>query len=146
MGLKAYLSRQMGIPRGIHGIIFVPLDVEIDIYNAERCAVDMMASAVNPKSKLRPELGDDMLHLFQTSQHLTTMLEQLIAYVDGVLNGIRPADRNIGRAIAQLILSIPKLDPAHLDTSISSSYKNLLMYTYLNNLIRTKSKLLSLAQ
>ncbi|KAA3676572.1 translation initiation factor 3 subunit F [Paragonimus westermani] len=146
MGLKAYLSRPVGIPGGTRGIIFVPLDVEIEFYNAERCAVDMMASAVNPKSKLRPELGDDMLHLFQMSQHLTTMLEQVIAYVDDVLNGKRPADPNIGRAIAQLILSIPKLDPAHLDTLINSSYKDLLMITYLTNLIRTHLKLLSLAQ
>ncbi|KAG5444460.1 Eukaryotic translation initiation factor 3 subunit F [Clonorchis sinensis] len=146
LGIKAYLSRPLGIPGGTRGIVFVPLEVEIEFYAAERCAVEMMASAINPKNQLQPELGDDMLHLFHLSQNVISMLEQVITYVDDVLNGKRSADPTIGRAITQLILSIPKLDPAHLDALINSSYKDLLMITYLTNLIRTHLKLLSLAQ
>ncbi|OON18649.1 Mov34/MPN/PAD-1 family protein [Opisthorchis viverrini] len=146
LGIKAYLSRPLGIPGGTRGIVFVPLEVEIEFYAAERCAVEMMASAINPKCQLQPELGDDMLHLFHLSQNVISMLEQVITYVDDVLNGKRSADPTIGRAITQLILSIPKLDPAHLDALINSSYKDLLMITYLTNLIRTHLKLLSLAQ
>ncbi|CAL8087499.1 unnamed protein product [Calicophoron daubneyi] len=146
LGLKAYLSRPLGIPGGSRGIVFVPLEVEIEFYGAERCAVEMMASAIDPKSNFQPELGDDMLHLVQLSKHLITMLEQVISYVEDVLSGKRPADPNIGRAIAQLIFSIPKLDPAQLESLINSSYKDLLMITYLTNLIRTHLKLLNLAQ
>ncbi|CAH8603304.1 unnamed protein product [Dicrocoelium dendriticum] len=146
MSVKAYLSRPIGIPGGTRGIVFVPLEVEVEFYPAERSAVEMMASAINPKSMLRSELGDDLRHLFQLSQHLTGMLEQVIAYVDDVLSGKRRPDTNIGRAIAQLMLSIPKLDPACLDSLINSSYKDLLMITYLSSLIRTHLKLLNLAQ
>ncbi|THD23463.1 Translation initiation factor 3 subunit F [Fasciola hepatica] len=87
-----------------------------------------------------------MVHLFQLSQHLLTMLEQVITYVNDVLNNKRPADPKIGRAIAQLVFSIPKLNPAHLESLINSSYKDLLMITYLTNLIRTHLKLLNLSQ
>ena len=87
-----------------------------------------------------------MLYLYQLSQHLNTMLDQVIRYVENVLDGKRPADPNIGRAIAQLIFSIPKLDPDHLEQLINSSYKDLLMITYLTNLIRTHLKLLNLTQ
>ncbi|GAA49964.1 translation initiation factor 3 subunit F [Clonorchis sinensis] len=99
LGIKAYLSRPLGIPGGTRGIVFVPLEVEIEFYAAERCAVEMMASAINPKNQLQPELGDDMLHLFHLSQNVISMLEQVITYVDDVLNGKRSADPTIGRIL-----------------------------------------------
>ncbi|KAA0196424.1 Eukaryotic translation initiation factor 3 [Fasciolopsis buskii] len=144
--VKAFLSRPVGIPGGTRGMVFVPLEVVIEFSAPERCAVEMMTSAINPMSQIKPELGDDMAHLFQLSQHLLTMLEQVITYVNDVLNNKRPADPKIGRAIAQLVFSIPKLNPAHLESLINSSYKDLLMITYLTNLIRTHLKLLNLSQ
>ncbi|KER25360.1 hypothetical protein T265_07162 [Opisthorchis viverrini] len=57
LGIKAYLSRPLGIPGGTRGIVFVPLEVEIEFYAAERCAVEMMASAINPKCQLQPEIS-----------------------------------------------------------------------------------------
>ncbi|CAH8873435.1 unnamed protein product [Trichobilharzia szidati] len=146
MALKAYLCRQMGIPGGVRGFIFVPVEVEIECYGAERCAVEMMVSSIDPRSKLQPELGDDMVYLYQLSQHLISMLDQVIRYVESVIDEKCPADPKIGRSIAQLIFSIPKLDPDHLEQLINSSYKDLLMVTYLTNLIRTHLKILNLAQ
>ncbi|CAH8654186.1 unnamed protein product [Schistosoma margrebowiei] len=146
MAIKAYLCRKMGIPGGTQGFIFVPVEVEVECYGAERCAVEMMVSSIDPRSKLEPELGDDMVYLYQLSQHLLTMLDQVIRYVENVIDNKCPADPKIGRSIAQLIFSIPKLDPDHLEQLINSSYKDLLMITYLTNLIRTHLKILNLAQ
>lgn len=87
-----------------------------------------------------------MVYLYQLSQHLLTMLDQVIRYVENVIDNKCPADPKIGRSIAQLIFSIPKLDPDHLEQLINSSYKDLLMITYLTNLIRTHLKILNLAQ
>ncbi|KAK4474410.1 hypothetical protein MN116_001568 [Schistosoma mekongi] len=146
MSTKAFLCRHMGIPGGKRGSIFVPVEVEVECYGPERCAVEMMVSSIDPRSKLQPELGDDMFYLYQLSQHLLTMLDQVIRYVENVIHDKCPADPKIGRSIAQLIFSIPKLDPDHLEQLINSSYKDLLMITYLANLIRTHLKILNLAQ
>ncbi|VDP28064.1 unnamed protein product [Schistosoma margrebowiei] len=56
MAIKAYLCRKMGIPGGTQGFIFVPVEVEVECYGAERCAVEMMVSSIDPRSKLEPEL------------------------------------------------------------------------------------------
>merc|ERR1711862_920037 len=106
---------------------------------------EMMASAIDPDSKICPELGDDMLHLYQLTLHIKSMLDQVIGYVESVLSGKATADPKIGRAIAQLVFLMPKLDPNHLESLINSSYKDLLMVTYLSNQIRTHVKLINLA-
>lgn len=87
-----------------------------------------------------------MVHLCHLAQHINVMLERVIQYVEEVRAGKRQADPNVGRAIAQLLFSIPKLNPEHLESLLNSSYKDLLMITYLTNLIRTHVKLLNLAQ
>lgn len=57
MAIKAYLCRKMGIPGGTQGFIFVPVEVEVECYGAERCAVEMMVSSIDPRSKLEPEVS-----------------------------------------------------------------------------------------
>ena len=57
MSLRAYLCRQVGIPGGTRGFMFVPVEVEVECYGAERCAVEMMALAIDPRSKLQPEVS-----------------------------------------------------------------------------------------
>lgn len=54
--MKAYVCREVGIPNGAQGHIFVPIEVQLDCYGAERCAVEMMAYTLDPRSKLRPEV------------------------------------------------------------------------------------------
>ncbi|VDP88757.1 unnamed protein product [Echinostoma caproni] len=138
----------------IWAVAHLPLPTPLDAFGSavliilrdDRCIMELFCVCVcigEVVSNL--ELGDDMVHLFQLSEHLLTMLEQVIDYVNDVLNNKRPADPNIGRAIAQLVFSIPKLNPAHLESLINSSYKDLLMITYLTNLIRTHLKLLNLS-
>lgn len=87
-----------------------------------------------------------MINLHQLCQHLIAMLDKVIKYVDDVIEEKCVANPTIGRSIAQLIFSIPKLELNHLEQLINSSYKDLLMVTYLTNLIRTHLKLLNLAQ
>ncbi|KAH8864257.1 Eukaryotic translation initiation factor 3 subunit F [Schistosoma japonicum] len=57
MSTKAFLCRHMGIPGGKRGSIFVPVEVEVECYGPERCAVEMMVSSIDPRSKLQPEVS-----------------------------------------------------------------------------------------
>ncbi len=75
------------------------------------------------------------------------MLEKVIAKVEASANteGDAVADPELGMAIARLLFATPKLDSDNVEELISSSFKDLLMVTYLTNLIRSHTKLLSLA-
>lgn len=73
------------------------------------------------------------------------MLGPVRAKVGEMANGERPADNEVGLAIARLLFATPKLDSDNVEELISSSFKDLLMVTYLTNLIRSHTKLLNLA-
>ena len=62
----------------------------------------------------------------------------MTAYVEEVLNGKRPADAEIGRHLLELTNSVPQMDSTEIDTLLTSHMNDLLMVTYLSNLIKTQ--------
>ncbi|VEL18316.1 unnamed protein product [Protopolystoma xenopodis] len=177
MALKAFRSRPVGVPGATRGIIFLPLDVDVECNGPEQTAVHMMAGGSAARSKDKSEvwrvnivsyssinrltfncdlwftifsynflqMGDDLIYLCQLSSRIQEMLDHVLLYVEQVVTESKPMESSIGRAIAQLIFSIPKLDPELIDNLINSSFRDLLMITYLTNLIKTHLKLLNLA-
>ena len=73
------------------------------------------------------------------------MLERVNAKVEAYADGSQPGDSELGMAISRVMFFTPKLDSDNVEELISSSFKDLLMVTYLTNLIRSHTKLLSLA-
>ena len=62
----------------------------------------------------------------------------MTTYVEEVLSGKRPADAAIGRDLLELTNSVPQMDPTEIDTLLTSHMNDLLMVTYLSNLIKTQ--------
>ncbi|VDM04869.1 unnamed protein product [Schistocephalus solidus] len=145
MSVKAYQSRSIGVPGGTTGTMFMPFEVNLEFYDAERCAVDMMVSARNVGANELSETTDDLSYLYKLTGRLLEMLDKITATVDDVIEGRRPADNETGLAIARLLFATPKLDSDNVEELISSSFKDLLMVTYLTDLIRSHIKLLNLA-
>ncbi|KAL3312287.1 Eukaryotic translation initiation factor 3 subunit F [Cichlidogyrus casuarinus] len=146
ISLKVYQKRDLGVPGSTNGSVFLSVNVVVESFELERIAVEMMASKATSNPLLRPPAaGSDLEYLYETSERLLKLLDQVVAYVQSVVDGEREPDNVLGRAITQLIFSIPKLDPEQTDALINSSFKDLLMITYLTNLIRTHLKFLNLS-
>lgn len=89
---------------------------------------------------------DDLSYLYNLTTRLLSLLEKVNAKVEAYAKGSNtPIDSELGMAIARLLFSTPKLDSDNVEDLISSSFKDLLMVTYLTNLIRSHTKLLSIA-
>ncbi|KAL5105455.1 Eukaryotic translation initiation factor 3 subunit F [Taenia crassiceps] len=145
MSIQAFQSRTIGIPDGTMGTMFLSLEVNLEFFDTERCAVDMMVADSLTKENQLSEAADDLSYLYKLTGRLLSMLERVNKKVEAFANGEQPADSELGMAIARLIFSTPKLDSDNVEDLISSSFKDLLMVTYLTNLIRSHTKLLSLA-
>ena len=65
----------------------------------------------------------------------------LSRYVEAVLAGEEEPDSSVGRALVDLVQSVPKMDPAKFEAMLNSNMRDLLMVIYLSNLTKTQLQL-----
>ena len=69
------------------------------------------------------------------------MLDAVIQYVEAVLDGTQEPDNSIGRAINNLMLSVPKMEADQFDRMLNSNLKDLFMVVYLSQMTKTQLQL-----
>nr|CDS30317.1 eukaryotic translation initiation factor 3 [Hymenolepis microstoma] len=87
----------------------------------------------------------DLSYLYNLTNRLLALLEKVNSKVEDYAKGEKPVDSDLGMAISRLLFATPKLDAENVEDLISSSFKDLLMVTYLTNMIRAHAKILSIA-
>ncbi|VUZ46409.1 unnamed protein product [Hymenolepis diminuta] len=146
MSIQAFQSHNIGVPYGTVGSIFLPLEVNLQFYDTERCAVDMMTGDVLNGGEDSSEPKCDLSYLYNLTNRLVALLEKINSKLEGYAKGEKESiDSGLGMAISRLLFATPKLDAENVEDLISSSFKDLLMVTYLTNMIRAHAKILSIA-
>merc|ERR1712098_1030210 len=121
MSLKAYVFVPLGVPGATSGSMFTPVVVE------------MIAS--------EPEIaGLDLLHKTKFSK-MQNMLDAVINYVEAVLDGREEPDSSVGRALNDMVQSVPKMTPNQFEEMLNSNLKDLLMVVYLSQMTKTQLQL-----
>lgn len=135
--IKAYCSMEIGIPERKQGTIFVPIPIEIISYDAERLAIELIQEGkTNLKRSVKP--GMDLVNIKLALDDIYVMLTSVNEYVDKVLSGKISMDSNMGRNLMKIIDSIPVLDVETFDTLMTNQMNDLLMVSYLSNLVKTQ--------
>jgi len=135
--IKAYCSTEIGIPDRKQGTIFIPIPIEIVSYDAERLAIELLQEGkTNIKRTVKP--GMDLVNVKLSLDDIYIMLNSVNEYVDKVISGKITMDSNIGRNLMKIIDSIPMLDVQTFDTLMTNQMNDLLMVSYLSNLVKTQ--------
>lgn len=143
MGLKGYVCVPLGVPGGKQGCMFTPVQVDITCYQPEvvglqLCAKTMSATASRSR-KVQPMM--DLAQVADASSKLNGMLDQVLTYVDDVLaNRVQP-DNAVGRALLDLVHSVPHMSHEQFSDMFNSNVKDLLMVVTLSQLIKTQLQL-----
>ncbi|XP_057328811.1 eukaryotic translation initiation factor 3 subunit F isoform X2 [Microplitis mediator] len=146
MGIKAYVCVQLGVPNGKQGCMFTPTKVEITCYEPEIVGLQLCQKTQKAPSG-QTKLGGgvepmmDLAQIAEASSKLSTMLEQVLTYVDNVLDGKQPPDNQVGRALLDMVNSVPKMTSDQFDEMFNSNVKDLLMVVALSQLIKTQLQL-----
>lgn len=140
VGIKAFTSRPIGVPNRSSGVMFVPIEVQLNAHEPERYALDLMKEGLTNKRR-HVYMKDDLAQVVNVSSDVLAMITVVLDYVRDVVNGKVSPDPRIGRKLAQIVLAIPKIDADKLEQLVSASTKDLLMYTYLCTLIKTEMKI-----
>lgn len=144
MGLRGYICVQLGVPGGKTGCMFTPIPVDITCYSPETVGVQLCAKTMTAGSGTRARQVQPMMDLAQVAEattKLTQLLDQVLAYVEDVLAGRMQPDNAVGRALLDLVHSVPHMNPEQFSEMFNSNVKDLLMVITLSQLIKTQLQL-----
>jgi len=146
--VKAYISAPMGVPKQTQGHIFNPVPLNVVQHAADTSAIEIFKQGIMQKEKVSPALSDiDLIR--HSCETIMTRLDQLIEYVEGVINGSKTGDSHVGRMLTELIMNLPQVRPEQFKETINRDLKDNLMVLYLSKLIESQisiqDKLLTMA-
>lgn len=83
----------------------------------------------------------DLAQVAEASHKLLGLLEEILVYVDDVLNNRQLPDNAVGRSLLDLIHSVPHMNCEQFAQMFNSNIKDLLMVMTLSQLIKTQLQL-----
>merc|ERR1711890_186978 len=72
---------------------------------------------------------------------MQNVLDAVINYVEAVLDGREEPDSSVGRALNNMVQSVPKMDPNQFEEMLNSNLRDLLMVVYLSQMTKTQLQL-----
>lgn len=145
MGIKAYVCVSLGVPGGKSGCMFTPINVEVTSYEPEIVGLQLCMKTIGLQSNPnRPRTVSPMLDLAQVtdaSDKLLALLTDVLAYVEDVLSEKQQPENTVGRALLDLIHSVPNMTGDQFAQMFNSNVKDLLMVVTLSQLIKTQLQL-----
>uniref|UniRef100_A0A2A4K1B0 Eukaryotic translation initiation factor 3 subunit F n=1 Tax=Heliothis virescens TaxID=7102 RepID=A0A2A4K1B0_HELVI len=142
MGLRAYVCVALGVPRGKQGCMFTPIDVGLACYEPEIVGLNLCQKTMGGGGRSRqvqPML--DLAQVAEAASKLSGLLDQVVSYVEEVLAQRTEGKAAAGRALLELVNSVPNLAADTFADAFASSVKDLLMVVTLAQLIKTQLQL-----
>jgi len=138
--MKAYVFVPLGVPGATTGSMFTPVKVEIMATEPEIAGLDLLQKT--KYSKVRSvEPVPELTKIAEAADKMELMLDAVLKYVEAVLAGREEPDSSVGRALNDLVQSVPKMDPDQFEMMLNSNLRDLLMVVYLSQLTKTQLQL-----
>jgi translation initiation factor 3 subunit F len=115
--------------------------------STEKTAVDFMMKNVasinsddnSNNNNTDPKIVENNIKTLERSiTRLLNMLERVSTYVNEATNNPDKRDSSVGYLIESALSSVPRINPAQFDKMFNSSLQDMLMITYLTNLMRAQ--------
>jgi len=140
VNMKAYVFVPIGVPGATSGSMFTPVKVEMMASEPEIAGLDLLHKTKHSKTR-SVEPVPELTKIAEAADKMEMMLDIVIRYVEAVLAGREDADSTVGRALVNLVQSVPKMDPVKFEAMLNSNLRDLLMVIYLSSLTKTQLQL-----
>jgi len=140
VNMKAYVFVPIGVPGATSGSMFTPVKVEMIAAEPEVAGLDLLHKTKHSKTRSVEPLPE-LKKIAEAADKNEMMLDIVIRYVEAVLAGEEEPDTSVGRALVDLIQSVPKMDPVKFEAMLNSNMRDLLMVVYLSSLTKTQLQL-----
>ena len=102
--------------------MFTPVPVEIEAYDPEVTGLDLLHKCKFTKLR-QVETIPDLARISEGTTKLEVMLDAVISYVQGVLEGREAPNNAVGRKLLDLVNSVPKMTTEEFEKMINSNMK-----------------------
>jgi len=138
--MKAYVFVPLGVPGATSGSMFTPVQVELVASEPEIAGLDLLQKT--KFSKVRTvEPVPELTKVAEAAGRMQTMLDAVLQYVEAVLDGSQEPDNSVGRALHDLVQSVPKMDPDRFEEMLNSNLRDLVMTIFLSQMTKTQLQL-----
>ncbi|KAI4859385.1 Mov34-domain-containing protein [Hypoxylon rubiginosum] len=136
---RAYISSPVAVnpERASESCLFIQVPHRILYNDAERSALDLIASARDAESRSAP-VASDVAALTRTLDHTLDLLERASDYVGQVVDEEVEPNNALGQLLMSALSLAPKVEPAVVDSDFNNHIQDVLMVSYLANSIRTQ--------
>jgi translation initiation factor 3 subunit F len=140
VNMKAYVFVPIGVPGATSGSMFTPVKVEMIATEPEVAGLDLLHKTKHSKIRSVEPLPE-LKKIAEAADKIEMMLDIVLRYVEAVLAGTEEPDTSVGRALVDLVQSVPKMDPVKFEAMLNSNMRDLLMVVYLSSLTKTQLQL-----
>lgn len=140
VAMKAYVFVPLGVPGATSGSMFTPVQVEMVASEPEIAGLDLLHKIKFSKVRSVEPLPE-LSKVSEAAEKMQVMLDALLQYVEAVLDGKQEPDTSVGRALNDMVQSVPKMDPDQFEMMLNSNMRDLLMVVYLSQMTKTQLQL-----
>jgi translation initiation factor 3 subunit F len=140
VAMKAYVFVPLGVPGATSGSMFTPVQVEMVASEPEIAGLDLLHKIKFSKVRSVEPLPE-LSKVSEAAEKMQVMLDAVLQYVEAVLDGKQEPDTSVGRALNDMVQSVPKMDPDQFEMMLNSNMRDLLMVVYLSQMTKTQLQL-----
>ncbi|KAI7845685.1 hypothetical protein COHA_000799 [Chlorella ohadii] len=130
MGVRAFVSRALGLGGNELAREFLEVECEVRSADVERIGVDVLSS------ELQDKLPGDMEGLAESFERLQHSLQQAQAYVDAVVAGKQKGNTAVGRYLAETVAAVPHFTKADFEKMLADQSNDCTLVLFLSKLIQ----------
>ncbi len=138
LGIKSYISSPLGATPKAENCVLLPLPTNLLHSTPEHSSLSLLASQ-NISSPL-----SDLDALAVSLKQVQAQLDRVLTYVRAVISGEKEGDKAVGRFLNDTISVVPAgMDDNKLETLFNAHLQDVLMVSYLANVVRAQAEVSS---
>lgn len=136
---RCYISAPVAVnaERAAESCLFVQVPHKMLYGDADRSALDTIASAKNVESRTVP-LVSDVEGLGRALDNTIGQLDRVSEWINGVLDEDEEPNNALGQYLMNALSLAPKVDPTQIESDFNNHIQDVLMVNYLANTIRAQ--------
>ncbi|KAI0012243.1 hypothetical protein F4779DRAFT_568933 [Xylariaceae sp. FL0662B] len=137
--LRAYISAPVAVnaERASESCLFIQVPHRLPYNDAERSALDLIASARDAESRAAPVISD-VEGLARSLESTVDLLDRVSDFVGAIIDEEREPNNALGQYLMGALSLAPKVDAAAIESDFNNHIQDVLMVSYLANSIRTQ--------
>ncbi|XP_022229179.1 eukaryotic translation initiation factor 3 subunit F-2 isoform X1 [Drosophila obscura] len=141
MNTRLFCAVQTGVPGGTKGLMFTLLPMEIYYGSAEIVAMRHMQKHCTHPVKNSGRILTEFTQIVDSTKGIQQRLDLMLRYINDVLNRKRRPDNTVGRALHDVLTSVPMVEAERFRHMFNTNVRDVLMAMTLSSMIQSQLEL-----